>query len=128
MRSRIHRIRKSACILLYPDVSCAFVCSRWICIRQMVKGQGVDTYVGLYSDCNLMYSIVSLPDPGIHARYIKDTSGYIRIHQGTSGYSFIEPPPFFIEPPTRTWRGAIVARLIEECLQEFKACQVKTDT
>ena len=38
---------QTACILLYP----AYAFSRWIRIRQMVKGQGVDKYVGLYSDC-----------------------------------------------------------------------------
>ena len=73
----------------------------------------------MYSDCLLMYSVVSLPDPGIHAGYIKDTW----LHQDTSGYSFIDPPPLVIEPPLypvgsaraprveqRTFRGARLSR------------------
>ena len=53
------------CILhMYPDV---------------VKGQGVDTYVELYPGCILAYSVVSLPDPWDTSGYTQDTSGYVRI-------------------------------------------------
>ena len=53
------------CILhMYPDV---------------VKGQGVDTYVELYPGCILVYSVVSIPDPRDTRRIHEDTSGYVRI-------------------------------------------------
>ena len=73
-------------ILLYPD-----------CILHMypdvVKGQGVDTYVELYPGCILAYSGVSLPDP---EGYIRIHAGYIRIRQDTD---LREPPPEPVTPP-----------------------------
>ena len=59
--------------------------------------------------CILMYSVVFQPDPGIHAGYIKDALGYIRIqfhricrlHMYGSVACDVrlrEPPPFLREP------------------------------